>query len=413
MGFLADTETAVTTGFTTVANTFGAGLLGTFRPAFIVGFTIWITLIAYEVAFGKSEDGFTYIFTKIGRIFLIGVLALYGWPEVSDLLGGIKDGFVGSGAISSTLETNLIDPITALWARLFQWFGDSISAVGWNQLGRLFSTIALFMLLFVAYFLLSVAVAVFGVVALAMFLVANSVFILLMAMGPFFLLCLAFPFTQRFFETYIGNVMTAIFAMAFTVLMVMFVAGLFGLVNIQSVIPTATDETTVTSEIKSLAVLFASKAAMSLLIIYLYYKVFDLAAALGGGLNMGNNMVGGVRAIMKDLQRSANARNEMRQGGLGGGGGGGSGNGGSNGGSSQRAGRANSTFTGMGLSAAGSAISGTARAAIAAGGAAATGGRLAAAGAGRAAVGVGRAAGAVGRFAYNRYSQLTNRSTAG
>ena len=66
MGFLADTETAITTGFTAVANTFGAGLLGTFRPAFIIGFTIWITLIAYEVAFGKSEDGFTYIFTKIG-----------------------------------------------------------------------------------------------------------------------------------------------------------------------------------------------------------------------------------------------------------------------------------------------------------------------------------------------------------
>lgn len=409
MGFLADTETAVTTGFTTVANTFGAGLLGTFRPAFIVGFTIWITLIAYETAFGKSEDGFTYIFTKIGRIFLIGVLALYGWPEVADLLGGIKDGFVGGGTMSATLETNLIDPITALWARLFQWFGDVLSSVGWTELGRLFSSIALFMLLFVAYALLSLAVAVFGVVALAMFLVANSIFILLMAMGPFFLLCLAFPFTQRFFETYIGNVMTSVFAMAFTVLMVMFVAGLFGLVNIQSVIPTATDETTVTQEIKSLAVLFASKAAMSLLIIYLYYKVFDLAAALGGGLNMGNNMVGGVRAIMKDLQRGANARSSSRnQIGQGGGGGGGGG-----GGASQRAGRANSTFTGMGLSAAGSAISGTARAAIAAGGAAASGGRLAASGAGRAAVGVGRAAGAVGRFAYNRYSQLTNRSTAG
>lgn len=409
MGFLADTETAVTTGFTTVANTFGAGLLGTFRPAFIVGFTIWITLIAYETAFGKSEDGFTYIFTKIGRIFLIGVLALYGWPEVADLLGGIKDGFVGGGTMSATLETNLIDPITALWARLFQWFGDVLSSVGWTELGRLFSSIALFMLLFVAYALLSLAVAVFGVVALAMFLVANSIFILLMAMGPFFLLCLAFPFTQRFFETYIGNVMTSVFAMAFTVLMVMFVAGLFGLVNIQSVIPTATDETTVTQEIKSLAVLFASKAAMSLLIIYLYYTVFDLAAALGGGLNMGNNMVGGVRAIMKDLQRGANARSSSRnQIGQGGGGGGGGG-----GGASQRAGRANSTFTGMGVSAAGSAISGTARAAIAAGGAAASGGRLAASGAGRAAVGVGRAAGAVGRFAYNRYSQLTNRSTAG
>ncbi|MDR7380430.1 type IV secretion system protein VirB6 [Rhodoferax ferrireducens] len=405
MGFLTDTETAITSGFTAVANTFGAGLLGTFRPAFIVGFTIWITLISYEVAFGKSEDSFTYIFTKIGKIFLIGVIALYGWPELADLLNGVKEGFVGSNTMSTVLETNLIDPMTALWAKLFEWFTAALNDVGWTELGRLMSTLALFSLLFLAYALMSAAVAVFGVIALAMYLVANSVFILLLAIGPFFLLCLSFPFMQRFFETYIGNVMTSILAMAFTVLMVMFVAGLFGLVGIQTIVPTATDESTVTNMIKSMAVLFAAKAAMSLLIIYLYYKVFDLAAALGGGLNMGNNMVGGVRAIMKDVQRGAAAGNktgnQVSQGGGGGGGGGGS---------SHRAGRANSTFTGMGLSAAGSAISGTARAGMSVGGAAAASagnvGRIAANGA-------GRAAGAVGRFAYNRYSQMSNRMTAG
>ena len=405
MGFLADTETAITTGFTAVANTFGAGLLGTFRPAFIIGFTIWITLIAYEVAFGKSEDGFTYIFTKIGKIFLIGVLALYGWPEVAELLNGVKDGFVGSNTISTTLETNLMNPVAALWARLFDWFTATLRDVGWTELGRLLSTLALFAMLFLGYALMTAAVAVFGVIALAMYLVANSVFILLLAIGPFFLLCLAFPFLQRFFETYIGNVMTSILAMAFTVLMVMFVAGLFGLVGIQNIVPAATDEATIATEVRSMAVLFTAKGAMSLLIIYLYYKVFDLAAALGGGLNMGNNMVGGVRSIMKDLQRGAaarnNTRNQVSQGSGGGGGGGGS---------SQRAGRANGTFTGMALAAAGPAISGAARAGMAVGGTAAAGagsvGRIAA-------YGAGRAAGAVGRFAYNRYSQLTNRRTAG
>ncbi len=405
MGFLADTETAITTGFTAVANTFGAGLLGTFRPAFIIGFTIWITLIAYEVAFGKSEDGFTYIFTKIGKIFLIGVLALYGWPEVAELLNGVKDGFVGSNTMSTTLETNLMNPVAALWARLFDWFTATLRDVGWTELGRLLSTLALFAMLFLGYALMTAAVAVFGVIALAMYLVANSVFILLLAIGPFFLLCLAFPFLQRFFETYIGNVMTSILAMAFTVLMVMFVAGLFGLVGIQNIVPVATDEATIATEVRSMAVLFTAKGAMTLLIIYLYYKVFDLAAALGGGLNMGNNMVGGVRSIMKDLQRGAaarnNTRNQVSQGSGGGGGGGGS---------SQRAGRANSTFTGMALAAAGPAISGAARAGMAVGGTAAAGagsvGRIAA-------YGAGRAAGAVGRFAYNRYSQLTNRRTAG
>jgi type IV secretion system protein VirB6 len=393
MGFLADTETAVTTGFTAVANTFGAGLLDTFRPAFITGFTIWITLIAYEVAFGKSEDGFTYIFTKIGKIFLIGVIALYGWPSLAELLSAVKDGFVGSNTISTILETNLIDPVTALWAGLFDWFTATLRDVGWTELGRLLSTLALFALLFLTYALMTLAVAVFGVVALAMYLVANSVFILLLAIGPFFLLCLAFPFLQRFFETYIGNVMTSILGMAFTVLMVMFVSNLFGLTGIQSIVPVATDEATVATEVRSMVVLFAAKAAMTLLIIYLYYKVFDLAAALGGGLNMGNNMVGGVRGILRDMQRgsasSKSAGNQMSQGG--GDSGGGSGRGG---GSSQRAGRANSTLTGMALSAASPAISGSARAGVAVG------------------KSVGRVAGAAGRFAYNRYSQLTNRSTA-
>jgi len=400
MGFLADTETAITTGFTAVANTFGAGLVGTFRPAFIIGFTIWITLIAYEVAFGKSEDGFTYIFTKIGKIFLIGVLALYGWPEVAELLNGVKDGFVGSNTMSTTLETNLMNPVAALWARLFDWFTATLRDVGWTELGRLLSTLALFSMLFFGYALMTAAVAVFGVIALAMYLVANSAFILLLAIGPFFLLCLAFPFLQRFFETYIGNVMTSILAMAFTVMMVMFVAGLFGLVGIQNIVPAATDEATIATEVRSMAVLFTAKGAMTLLIIYLYYKAFDLAAALGGGLNMGNNMVGGVRSIMKNLQRGAaarnNTRNQVSQG--------------SGGGSSQRASRANGTFTGMALAAAGPAISGAAQAGMAVGGTAAAGagsvGRIAA-------YGAGRAAGAVGRFAYNRYSQLTNRRTAG
>ena len=192
MGFLSSTETAVTTAFAATANTFGANLLGVFRPAFVIGFTIWITLIAYEVAFGKSEEGFLYLFTKIGKIFLIGVLALYGWPEVSELFGGIKDGFVGGGSMSGTLESKLIEPITSLWASLFTWFGDALKAVGWGELGRLFSTIALFLLLFLTYAALSAAVSLFGVIALANYLVANSVFVLLLAIGPFFLLCLAF-----------------------------------------------------------------------------------------------------------------------------------------------------------------------------------------------------------------------------
>jgi type IV secretion system protein VirB6 len=400
VGFLAVTEKAVTDGFTTVANTFGAGLLATFRPAFITGFTIWITLIAYEVAFGTSEDGFTYIFTKIGKMFLIGVIALYGWPELAELLNGVKDGFVGSNTISTILETNLMNPIAELWANLYDWFTATLRDVDWTEIGRLMSTLALFTLLFLGYLAMTAAVVIFGVVALAMYLVANSVFILLLAIGPFFLLCLAFPFLQRFFETYIGNVMTAILAMAFTVLMVMFVANLFGLVGIYKVIPKTTDEATMSTEIRSLAVVFAAKGAMALLIVYLYYKVFDLAASLGGGLNMGNNMVSGVRNILRDLQRSAGGQSSNRANNTISQGAGGSGSAPT---ASQRARRANGTFTGMAASAAAPAISAVGQAAIAG---AQSLGRIAS-------YGAGRAAGTVGRYAYNRHSQNVNRISAG
>lgn len=407
MGFLADTETAITSGFTSVVTTYGAGLLDIFRPAFITGFTIWITLIAYEVAFGKSEDGFSYIITKIGKMFFIGVIALYGWPSLAELLNAVKDGFVGSNTISTVLETNLINPIWALWIRLYEWFTAVLQDVGWTELGRLISSVVLFLFLFFAYLAMSIVVAVFGCIALAMYLVANSVFILLLALGPFFLLCLAFPFLQRFFETYIGNVMTAILGMAFTVLMVMFVANLFGLVGIQTIVPAATDETTVISEIKSMAILFAAKAAMTLLIIYLYYKVFDLAAALGGGLNLGNNLVNGVRSILRDLQGSGRGRSNSTNNTMAQGGGGGMA-------ASQRASAANRTLTGMALSAGSRAVS---PAISAAGQTAIAGaqnvGRIAGYGGALAANSAGRAVGAVGRYAYNRYSQYRNRMSAG
>lgn len=399
MGVITDIETSVIGSFSAVANTFGATLLGTFRPAFIVGFIIWITLIAYEVAFGKSEDGFTYIFTKIGKIFFIGVLALYGWPEIADLLNGVKDGFVGAGTISSILETSLVDPYFAMYDGLFTWAGSAIelAATGFAILNvvkmlMLLAFIAILSLVFLCFGLVLAAICA---ICMASFLVANSIFVLLLAVGPFFLLCLAFPFTQRFFETFIGNVMTAILGMAFTVLMINFIASLMGFASVGVLYPVPSDVNGAIGNIKSLLVYFGAQAVKIALIIYLYFKIFDLASALGGGLNMGNNMVGGVRSMLKDLQRSGGAgnssssnTNQINQG-----------SGGGSGGAPARAARGNSTFTGMAASAVAPAVS-------AVGGAAMAGARNLGS---MASYGAGRAAGSVGRFAYNRYSQSKNR----
>jgi type IV secretion system protein VirB6 len=306
MTFLADIETQINAGFGSVASTFGAGLLSTFRPVFIVGFSIWIMLIAYEVAFGKSEDGITHILTKIMRMFLIGTIALYGWPEISELLKGIKSGFVGDNLVSTILETKLINPTLAVFDKLFVWYGSAIASFGFYELVELVKVVALFVALFIVYAFMAMAVAAVAIISLAMYLIASSIFTLLLAVGPFFLLCLAFPFTQRFFETYIGNVMTAIFAMTFTVLMVFFVSNFFNLGPIPAAIIPFVDTSSMTIFVRSFMVLFASKIGVALLIIYMYYKLFDLASALGGGVNLGNNIIGAMRRLYGDAQRRKN-----------------------------------------------------------------------------------------------------------
>lgn len=392
MPFLNTLETNITTAFVGTAATYGGTLLAAFRPAFVAGFGIWISLIAYEVAFGKSEDGFTYIFTKIGKVFLIGTFALLGWPELNETFLGIKEGFVPTGTISTVIETNLIAPMEKIWVDMWIWFGGNYATLNFYELGEIANLFFAFLVLIIAYASMALVVGLFGSVALAMFLVANSIFVLLLAMGPFFLLCLAFPFTQRFFESFVGSVMTALIAMGFTVVMINFVSTYFGLSPTNPIFSTTYNSAAAVSDASSVGAFFAARFVTVLLLIYIYYKIFDLAAALGGGLNMGNNMIGGVRSIMRDLQKSGGAgtssnsnTNQISQGGGGGG-------------APARAAGGNRTLTGMGVSAVGS-VGG------AAAGAAAAGARNLGS---MASYGAGRALGA-GTAAYNRYSQSKNR----
>lgn len=303
MSFLVDTELLVVNGFSSATASYGAELLGVFRPLFITGFAIWTMLISYEVAFGKTEDGLTYILTKIFKIFLIGTVALWGWPEVASLLAAIKEGFVGGGSFSAQLEATLINPLALTADKLLVWFISSFDGLNFlTDALAILQNLFIFLVLIVVFGLAALIVSAIAVISLAMYLTASCIFILLMAIGPFFLLCLAFPFTQKFFEAFIGNVMTAVFGMAFVVLMMKAVTAIVDISSLPALMPDFSSAPEVLAKAKLIGIALASKAAICLLIIYMYKKIFDLAAALGGGLNMGGNMVGAMRTIARDLQ---------------------------------------------------------------------------------------------------------------
>jgi type IV secretion system protein VirB6 len=397
--FLSEVETGILGQLSAVEGA-AFGLASAARPAFIVGLVIWITLTGYEVAFGKTQDSVSYILTKLGKMLLIGTLALFAWPDIANLLGGLKDAAMGAGGAAGVIETRVLTPLENLWDAMDVWFATATQSFGWTDITKYFGVLFVYALMIVAFLVLALIAGAMAAISFGMFMIAQVVFALHLAVGPFFLLCLIFPFTQRFFETYIGSAMTTIFALALTAIVLNLGANVLGLDGALASALTGPSNTTDAGFItfaRGAATLFLAKAGAAALLIYMFFKVWDLAAALGGGLNMGNNLVGGVRAIMNDLSskggagRSTTQQNTINQGN-------------STGGASGKAAAANagmgsSTFTGAALRGAGAA--------------AAPAARLAAAGASNlasmASYGAGRAAGAVGRFAYNRYSQNSNR----
>ena len=208
-------------------------------------------------------------------------------------------GLSGGPNISNILDVNLITPLTGLFDALWAWPSTGITATDLFPPDVLLKKILYYLFLWVVFILLAAVVIVVCIVSLAMFLVALTAFSLLMAVGPFFLLCLAFPFLQRFFETYIGNVVTACLGMAFTAMVVTVVGGLLNISAITALMTGTTDYLA----FRPVAAVMAAKIGSAALLIYMFFKVFDLAAALGGGLNMGNNLVAGARAISHDMAR--------------------------------------------------------------------------------------------------------------
>lgn len=391
MSFLREVETAILAQLSVIEGA-AVGLAGAARPAFITGLVIWITLTGYEVAFGKTQEGVAYLLTKLGKMCLIGWLALWAWPDVSSLLSGLKDSALGAGGAAGAIETAVLDPLATTWSNMWGWFQQTVVSLNWYQLPSYFSTLVAYTFMLIGFLVLALLAGAMAAASFGMFMIAQVVFSLHLAVGAFFLLCLMFPFTQRFFETYIGSAMTSIFALVLTSIVLNLGASVLGLntaLGLVSAPPSTLDGFAAFA--RDIAILFLAKAGAAALLIYMFFKIWDLAAALGGGINMGNNLIGGVRGVLSDLsskggKSGATSGNSMSSGG------------GASGGASSRAQAANAgggfTFTGAALRGGASSANGAATGILKVANAASSG------------------AAAVGRFAYNRYSQNRNRVSA-
>jgi type IV secretory pathway VirB6-like protein len=194
---------------------------------------------------------------------------------------------------------------------VIQWETDMLALSGISKIKDMLIVNFQFFIHAIGYGILQLCVYAIVVISYAMYFVSFAAFRLILAVGPFFLFTLSFPFTQRFFETWIGAAITAALAMAFTAFMTVFCATMLGIKPLNDA------TTTITFADFGFVSTMLAKAAFAALGIYLYFKIFDLASSLGGGLNMGNNMAGAVRSLANDLRRggpgSGGGRNTSTQ----------------------------------------------------------------------------------------------------
>lgn len=302
MGFLTAFEADVAKEFVKIVDKGYDGLMPVFKGAFAAGLGVWVMLIAYETAWGKSEDGLTYAVTKVARVFIIGVLALYGWPEVVELMRAIQQGLMeglgGKATMGGVLEEKLIDPLLATFKELWTSFIKSLAAYGLTTIVEAIVTVIFGIMVFFAFLAMAIIVAALCIISFAIYFVAFAGFNLMLALGSFFLLCLAFPFTQKYFENWIGGLMTAALAMAMAALLATMASDFLSL---KPMVPA--EGVNINFRITDLPKIFLAKAVVGALLIYLYTKIFDYASQLGGGLNIGNNMYGAMRSIANDLRK--------------------------------------------------------------------------------------------------------------
>lgn len=306
MSFLTDFETDITGTFASngAFAAAEASLTMVFQGAFISGMTIWIAMVGWEVAYGKTEDGMAYILTKIGKMTLTGIFAFWTYGAVKELMIGVQEGFVagasgGAGAtLSTVLDTSIVNPLTFMYGSIMDAINASFGVFSFTSPAAGLGLIFTGLLFLLAWAVVAVVAMGLAIVTMAMYFVSYATFLILLALGPFFLMCMAFPFLQKFFEAWVGSVATSIFAMGILVLLVNVSAAMLGL-NTVAGHPAFAPATGADLTVGAIPGLMISKAGTALLLTYLYFKVFDLASALGSGMNLGGTMTGAMRTLSR------------------------------------------------------------------------------------------------------------------
>ena len=186
-------------------------LIAAITPVALSAMTLWVTLYGWAVLrheVSETLPNFMWKVFKIGLVFAVALQAGFYIGTVADSANGLAMG------VASTFLPAAVDPNTVTTPYvLLDKFNDDASL----QVADIMKNASMFRLdLVLAAIVFSIGSVIYLCIALFVVTLAKLFLTFVIAVGPLFLLCLAWRPTQRFFDSWLSMLLNAVVLTWFT-----------------------------------------------------------------------------------------------------------------------------------------------------------------------------------------------------
>lgn len=266
MGSMFDNATA------TFVSSKATALITAIKPTAIVGTGLFLTLYGYLIMVGKIQEPFKDFMVKAIKIVLIAALAL----NAPNYLTGIV-------TVINALQTELGAALGApgsIFAQL-----DASLATGFDLMNVSFSNaadadwydIATIFRWYIVGLLVAVATIIIVLIGGVTIIMASLLLKIMLAIGPLFIMCLLWPATAKFFESWVGQTLSYVIKIILVGIVMSFAMVIFSRVINSANLGSATVNPMVV----------AGQVIIGGYILYrIVLEVAGVASALAGGVSM-------------------------------------------------------------------------------------------------------------------------------
>ncbi|AGH79877.1 conjugal transfer protein TraH [Xanthomonas citri pv. citri] len=269
------------------ATTVASSVISAITATAVLGGTLYYAVMGMLMAIGRVDGPFSQFVVSCIKFTLIAAIALnvgtYGSMVIDSVRGmetGLADAFAGnSGAKSASIYQTIDKAVQDGWdiAAVLYERGNNR---GWTEILLGLSEIGLGMTV-------ALATMVIAVPAGAMIIGAHALLSLLLGIGPLFVLAIGWGPVKGYFDRWFGQVMTGVMQIALVSAVLAIALKLFTFTVAKVDVDSATQST-----------LFAvlELFVLTLVMLYLMYRAYEIGGTLGGGMSANAITLGAMAA---------------------------------------------------------------------------------------------------------------------